>query len=249
MKPLKVQFHVHTSQDPIDHPKHTPEQMLDFAAEKNYDVVAMTHHDSFFFNDDIKVYAEKLGILLIPGIEKTIARRHVLIINATPDAEQIVTFYDLCKYRKAHPDCIIIAPHPYYPQGYCLQEKLLENINLFDAIEYSWFHTEKLNMFNRKAEQVAKLHKKALIGTSDNHILSYFDQNYSLIYAEKNWTAIREAIMANKIEAKPTPLTATEFMKITAQIIIQFDLPYRFRSLRSFVKGKTSDAKKKNMIR
>lgn len=233
MKPLKVQFHVHTAQDLVDRPKHTAEEMLDFAAEKNYDVVAITHHDQFFFNEDIKAYAEKLGILLVPGIEKTISRRHVLIISATKDAEQINNFYDLCKYKKTHPECIVIAPHPYYPQGYCLQEKLLENINLFDAIEYSWFHTEKLNMFNKKAEQVAKLHRKAFLGTSDNHILKHFDQNYSLIYAEKNWESIREAILANKVEAKPTPLTASQFMKCTAEIIFQFDLPYRFRSLRS----------------
>ncbi|MBP7898470.1 hypothetical protein KAZ92_00780, partial [Candidatus Gracilibacteria bacterium] len=225
MKPLKVQFHVHTSEDPVDHPKHTPEQMLDFAAEKKYDVVAMTHHDSFFFNDEIKAYAEKLGILLVPGIEKTVARRHVLIINATKDAENIHTFYDLCKYRKSHPDCLVIAAHPYYPRGFCLQEKLLENINLFDAIEDSWFHTEKLNMFNKRAEKIAKLHKKAFIGTSDNHILQYFDQNYSLVHAEKNWKSIREAILANKIESKPTPLTMSEFMKVTVTMITEFDIP------------------------
>lgn len=243
MKPLKVQFHVHTAQDPVDRPKHTAEQMLDFAAEKNYDVVSITHHDQFFFNEEIKAYAEKLGILLIPGIEKTIARRHVLIINATKEAEQINTFYDLAKYRKKHPECLIIAAHPYYPRGFCLQEKLLENINLFDAIEYSWFFTEKLNQFNKKAEQVAKLHRKAFLGTSDNHILPYFDQNYSLVYSEKNWPAIREAILSNKVEAKPTPLTASQFMKLTAQMILEFDIPYQFRSLQAAmhkVQGKKS---------
>lgn len=232
MKPLKVQFHVHTAHDPVDHPKHSAEEMLDLAAEKNYDVVAITHHDQFFFNDDIKTYAEKLGILLVPGIEKTISGRHVLIINATKDAEQINNFYDLCKYRKSHPECLTIAAHPYYPRGFCLQEKLLENINLFDAIEYSWFFTEKLNIFNKKAEEIAKLHKKALIGTSDNHILPYLDQNFSLVYAEKNWSAIREAILANKVEIKATPLTGNEFMKLTAQMIFEFDIPYQFRSLK-----------------
>ena len=233
MKPLKVQFHVHTAQDPIDHPKHSAEEMLDFAAAKNYDVVAITHHDHFFFTDEIRAYAESLGILLVPGIEKTISGRHVLIINATKDVEQINTFYDLCKYRKLHPDCLTIAAHPYYPRGFCLQEKLLENINLFDAIEYSWFFAEKLNSFNKKAEQVAKLHRKALLGTSDNHILPYFDQNFSLVYAEKNWPAIREAILANKIEMKPTPLTPSELLKLTTQMIFEFDLPYQFRSLKS----------------
>ncbi len=243
MKPLKVQFHVHTAQDPIDRPAHTAEQMLDMAAAKNYDVVSITHHDRFFFNEEIKEYAEKLGILLVPGIEKTISRRHVLIINATKDAEKINNFYDLSKYRKLHPDCLVIAAHPYYPRGFCLQEKLLENINLFDAIEYSWFFTEKMNMFNKKAEEVAKLHRKALIGTSDNHILPYFDQNFSLVYAEKNWSAIREAILTNKCEIKPTPLTNSQFLKLTMQMIFEFDLPFQFRSLK-----KRFSRKKKNVV-
>lgn len=247
MKPLKVQFHVHTERDPVDHPRHTAKQMLDFAAEKKYDVVSITHHDSFYFNDEIKSYAENLGILLIPGIEKTISRRHVLIINATKDAENINNFYDLSKYRKSHPDSLIIAAHPYYPRGFCLQEKLLENINLFDAIEYSWFFTRKMNIFNKKAEEVAKLHKKTLIGTSDNHILPYFDQNFTLVYSEKNWSSIREAIMASKCEIKPTPLSSGEFLKITTKMIFEFDVPYQFRSIKQSLKKRFS-SKKENVI-
>lgn len=236
MKSLKVQFHVHTKDDPLDKPKHTAKEMLDFAASKEYDVVSITHHDGYFFNEEIFAYAEKLGILLIPGIEKTIERRHVLIINATHDVEKIVTFYDLCKYKKSHPDCLIIAPHPYFPRGFCLQEKLLQNINLFDAIEYSWFFTKKVNLFNKKAENIAKLHRKPLMATSDNHMLKYFDQGYTLVHAEKNWPSIREAIVNNKIEMHPTPLTTEQFFKITMEMIFLFDIPWQFRSLTSSIK-------------
>lgn len=231
MKPLKVQFHVHTKDDPLDKPKHTAKEMLDFAASKGYDVVSITHHDGYFFNDEIFGYAEKLGILLIPGIERTIERRHVLIINATPEIEKISTFYDLSKYKKTHPDCLIIAPHPYFPRGFCLHEKLLQNISLFDAIEYSWFFTKSLNQFNKSAEKVAKLHRKPLMATSDNHILKYFDQGYSLIDAEKNWPSIRDAILHNKIEIHTTPLTLKEFLKITIEMIIKFDIPWQFRRI------------------
>ncbi|MFA7277916.1 MAG: hypothetical protein WC101_02925 [Candidatus Gracilibacteria bacterium] len=247
MKPLKVQFHVHTGEDPIECPKHNAKQMLDFAAEKKYDVVSITLHNMLLFTDELKGYAEKLNILLIPGIEKNIGRRHVLIINATKEAENIHTFYDLCRYRKSHPDCLVIAPHPYYPRGFCLQEKLLENINLFDAIEESWFFTEKFNMFNKKAERVAKLHKKALLGTSDNHMLQYFDQGYSLVHAEKNWKAIREAVLANKIESKTTPLSAGDFMKITARTIIEFDIPYQFRSIKRALSGSKTKTTEKQL--
>lgn len=231
MQPLKVQFHVHTKDDPLDKPKHTAKEMLDLAAAKQYDVVSITHHDGYFFNEEIVEYAEKRGILLIPGIEKTIERRHVLIINATPDTEKIKTFYELSKYKKSHPDCLIIAPHPYFPRGFCLQEKLLQNINLFDAIEHSWFFTKKFNQFNKKAEKVAKLHRKPFMGTSDNHILPYFDQSFTLVHAEKNWSSIREAILNNQIEMHATPLTMEEFFKITMEMIIKYDIPWQFRRI------------------
>lgn len=231
MKPLKVQFHVHAHEDPIERPKATIKEILDFAATKEYDAVSITLHDMFYFNDEIKDYAENLGILLIPGIEKTICNRHVLIINATAEAEKIMNFYDLCKYRKAHPDCLVIAPHPYYPGSICLQNKLLENINLFDAIEYSWFYTKKLNQFNIKAEKIAKLHRKPLMGTSDNHVLKYFDNGYTLVESEKNWQSIRAAILENKIEMHVMPLTMKEFFNLTLRIIFEFDIPIRFRKL------------------
>lgn len=246
MKPLKVQFHVHTKDDPLDKPRHTAKEMLDFAASKQYDVVSITHHDGYFFNEETFSYAEKLGILLIPGIEKTIERRHVLIINATPDAEKIITFYDLSRYKKAHPDCLIIAAHPYFPRGFCLHEKLLQNINLFDAVEYSWFYTKTLNQFNKKAEKAAKLHRKPIMATSDNHILKYFDQGFTLVDAEKNWSAIREAILNNKIEMVTTPLTLEEFFKITMEMIIKFDIPWQFSKMAPLgkLRSLTSSAKK-----
>lgn len=232
MKSLKIQLHVHTADDPTDRCEHTALEMLDFAASKNYDVVAITHHDNFHFTEELRVYAERLGILLIPGIEKTIEHRHVLIINATAETEKIQTFFELAKYKKYHPDCLIIAPHPYYPRGFCLLDKLTENINLFDAIEYSWFYMEKFNSFNKKAERIAKLHRKPLLATSDNHILPYFDLGYTLVFSEKSWPEIRKNILEGKFEMRSEPLTLATYLKSTTQMITQFDIPHQFRSLK-----------------
>lgn len=238
MKPLKVQFHVHTQHDPIDRPEHTAEEMLDMAASCGYDVVAMTHHDSYFFNDEIREYAAARNILLIPGIEKTIQRRHVVIINATRDAEKINTFYDLHRYRSSHPDCLVIAPHPYYPRGFCLLEQLIQNINLFDAIEYSWFFAEGMNGPNKKAERIAALYKKPMLATSDNHVLKHFDKSFSLVHAEeKSWPAIRRAILAGKIERCATPLRRMEYLSIALHIITMFDIPHQFRTLTKKIIG------------
>lgn len=199
MNNLKVSFHLHTKEDPIDVVAHTEKELIDRAAELGYDALSITCHNVVIFNEALKDYASKKGILLIPGIEKSIHRKHVLIINATIEAQKIDSFEALAEYRHKHPECLIIASHPYYPGPICLKEDLEKHIRLFDAIEYSWYHSKFFNQPNRKAQKIAAKHQKAVLATSDNHILKYFDTTYSLVEAEKNIQSIFKAIRENKI--------------------------------------------------
>lgn len=224
-KMFKAQFHVHTGCDPVDRPRHSEKQMLDFAAKHGYDVVSITCHNTVIFNEELRKYAEERNILLIPGIEKDVECRHVLIINATHDAEKIETFNDLETYKRSHPDCLIIAAHPYYFTHFCLKEKLEKHRALFDAIEYSWYHTKNLNKWNKKAEQCAEKYNLPIIATSDNHILKYFDYQYSFIEAEeKNWEAIRKTILQKGITVQKNPLSLKTFGLISYRMIVEFNL-------------------------
>lgn len=200
MRKLKLNFHLHTGQDPIEAIKHSEYQLIDEAARLGYEVLSITCHDALIYSDDLHDYAKKKGILLIPGIEKTIQRKHVLIINATVEAQKIQTFVDLAEYRKKHPECLTIAAHPYYPGSISLQENLEKHIDLFDAIEYSWYHSKCLNGPNLKATKMAEKYGKPMIGMADNHILKYVNYTYSLVRSEKNTEAIFKAIKANHIE-------------------------------------------------
>lgn len=206
---FKIQFHTHTKHDPVDNIKHSEKQLIDAAGMYGYHALAITCHNRVVFNNDLHEYAQKKGVLLIPGIEKSIDRRHVLIINAAVEAEKILTFNDLANYKKYHPQCLIIAPHPYYPGWICLQKKLEENIKLFDVIEYSWYHSKKIDFYNQKAKQMAARHKLPMLATADNHILKYLNYSYSLVEAkidpairpenQKNIAAIFDAIKKNRI--------------------------------------------------
>ncbi len=220
MQKLKVNFHLHTKEDPIDSIKHSERELIKEAARLGYDVLSITCHDAVIFNDDLKKYAESKQILLIPGIEKTIERKHVLIINAKVEAQFIKNFADLAIYKNKHPECLIIAPHPYYPRVISLRKKLEENIHAFDAIEYSWFHGKKLNSYNLKAVKMAEKHKLPVLATSDNHLLSYLDQGYSLVESEKNVEAIFKAIKANKIKIVSHNLSLWQL--ISTYLIMEF---------------------------
>lgn len=200
MKRLKIQLHLHTKQDPLDNIKYSEKQAIDRAAKLGYEVMAITCHNVVIFNDDLRKYAEEKRILLIPGIEKSIERKHVVILNAEVEAQNIQSFNDLAKYRKDHPDCFVIAAHPYNLKPFSLRETLEERIELFDAIEYTYFHTKRLNKANQKAVKTAEKHNKPVIATADCHFIKYLDHSYSIINTNKDIPSVFKALRTKEIQ-------------------------------------------------
>lgn len=211
---LKSDLHIHTEHDFFDRIKHSTEELIDTAVAGGFEVLGITNHNSFFDCSRSKDYAEKKGILIIPGIETTVEGKHVVILNAVKEAEKVKSFGDLRKYRQEHPECFVLAPHPYYFKISSLDSSLEENIELFDGIEYCYFHSRLVNFFNRKAEATAKKFNKPLIGTSDNHYLERFGKTYTLINAEKNINSIIEAMKKGKVELVSNPFSEFELARI-----------------------------------
>ncbi len=204
---------MHTNEDREDPAiTHSPYELIDCAARHGYDVLAITHHYSRFYSIKLKNYAEKKGILLIPGAEARIENCDVVIINITDDElKSLKTLKDLEKIKDDYH--LIIAPHPFYVMGDCLKEKLIENIDLFDAVEHSFLYLPWINYFNNKAEKVAKKYHKAFVGNSDCHLLWQFNKNYTLVDAEKNVRSVFKAIKENKVKLVTKPLSHFDFIR------------------------------------
>ncbi|MBI2453544.1 hypothetical protein HYV56_02470 [Candidatus Peregrinibacteria bacterium] len=217
MKLLKAALHAHTTEDPIDKIPYSSYEFIDHAASLAFDVVAITCHKYCFLNDEVTKYALSRNIVLINGIEQNIEGKHVVILNATKETEHIFTFEDLEKYKKNY-NCFVLAPHPFFPMPFCLNKKLIKHIGLFDGIEFSYFYNEKCN-FNKKAVEISKKHKKPLVGTSDIHILKYFNPTYALIEAEKNIASILKALNAGKTKIVSRPLTITQLIEIQFKMV------------------------------
>ena len=79
---------------------------------------------------------------------------------------------------------LVIAPHPFFPAPKCLNAKLRENLDLFDAIEFSHFYTRTVD-FNRKAVEYARQMGCPLVGTSDCHRMWQLGTTYTLVDAER----------------------------------------------------------------
>ena len=143
MERLKADFHTHTCDDPLDVILHSAEMLIDAVAAKSFDVLAITCHERFVFNDYLSDYAKERGVVLVPGIEACLDGRHVLILNPDSPQAEATTFDELRALGKR--DAAVIAPHPYYPAGASVLGELERNIDLFDAIEHCCFYLPVLS--------------------------------------------------------------------------------------------------------
>ena len=214
-KPLKTDLHLHTAEDPLDRVRYTAKELISKAAKEKFDVISITNHHQMTFNQDLSSYAQEKGILLIPGVEMTIQRRHVLVLNPPPH-KVCSDFLSLSKLRR--PETLIVAPHPYFPGSYSLNGHLLKHLNLFDALEYCHFYSSMIN-FNQRALEVCQSHGFPLLGNSDAHFLSQMGTTYSLIYAEKNLESIFAAIRGNRVEVVTRPLKHLEMGSIANRFL------------------------------
>jgi len=190
---LKCDLHLHTSEDPRHQLNYSAKELIQEASDKGYQVISITNHNTVTYDRELADYANQRGILLIPGVEATVAGKHVLIYGVDQMDENWgkLTFFDL-KRLKAK-GAFIVAPHPFYPNYNCLGNLLERFSRLFDAVEYSHLYTRKFN-FNRKAQSFSKDKGLPILGLSDAHSLKQLDYTYTLIDSEKDMRSIFEAI-------------------------------------------------------
>ncbi len=202
MIPLKADLHTHTADDPSDAIQYSTETLIDVVGKLGYDVLAVTCHNALVYTEALREYARRRGVLLVPGIEKSVEGKHVVVLN--PDAEQVAarTFEDL--RRLGRRDAAFIAPHPFYPTRHSLRGKLLEHIDLFDAIEYCSLYAYGCNL-NRRAIRVARDFGLPMVGTSDVHGFPYSDTTFTWIQAEPGVGGVIQAIRDGRVQPETCP--------------------------------------------
>tara|TARA_Y100000034_G_scaffold10237_1_gene10812 strand:- start:8344 stop:9024 length:681 start_codon:yes stop_codon:yes gene_type:complete len=210
---LKSDFHLHTSEDPCDRIKYNAQTLIKQCAKLNFNVLAITNHESIFYNNSIKSYAKKHGILLIPGMEARIKFKDVLLLNPPLGMKNPKTFNELYKVKEKNPEMLVIAPHPYFIDTNCLGRKLKQHIKLFDVIEHCYFYHNIINR-NKKAIRIATKYNKPMIANSDSHRLYQLNTNFTLVDANQDKDSVLEAIRKSNLVIKTRPLTNHEFGRI-----------------------------------
>jgi predicted metal-dependent phosphoesterase TrpH len=213
---LKVELHSHTADDPHDSIPHSATDLIDEAARLGYDALAITLHDRQLDISALRPYAAERRLVLIPGIERTIEGKHVLLLNYENGTEDVRTFADLARLKQRGRG-LVVAPHPFFPSRSCLWTYLERYKDLFDAVECNAMFT-RLADFNRPARRWAQREGKPLVGNGDVHRLWQLGTTYSLVDADREPDAICEAIAAGRVSVAVHPLTCREAFGIMSDL-------------------------------
>jgi predicted metal-dependent phosphoesterase TrpH len=223
---LKIELHAHSADDPVDAIPHSTAQLIDRAAALGYQALAVTLHDRQLDVRLFESFAAERGVTLIPGIERTIQGKHVLLLNFSRASEDVRTFDDLAALKRREAG-LVIAPHPFYPGSTCLRGLMNRHADLFDAVEYNAMFTSSLN-FNDAAVRWAAARGKPMTGTGDIHRLRQLGTTFSYVDAEPDADAICAAIRAGDVEVKATPRSWASAISIMADLTVSDVLPPGF---------------------
>lgn len=209
---LKIDFHIHTSDDPVDHIVHNTYGLIDRAAALRFHALAITLHDRQLDEECLRAYAHDRGILLLPGIERTIAGKHVVLVNFPSEVERLRSFDEL-RALKARSGGLVIAPHPFFPDSSCLRSLMDVHADLFDAVEWSYFWTPAVN-FNAAARRWAQAHGTPLVGNSDLHDLRQLGRTCSWVDSAPDVASICEAVRAGRVSVQSEPVPIPELVQV-----------------------------------
>ena len=209
---LKVELHAHTADDSVDAIPHTTLELIDRAAALGYDALAITLHEHQLDLRRYVPYAAERGIVLIPGVERSVEGRHVLLLNYASGADNVRTFADVARL-KSRARGLVVAPHPFFPATVSLRGALERHADLFDAVERNAMFIRGVD-FNRPAERFAARYGKAVVGNCDVHRLAQLGSTYSLVEAPRDPAAICEAIAAGRVRVESRPLAWTEAARV-----------------------------------
>ena len=213
---MRVELHTHTADDPDDRVPYTARELVARAAALGYGALAITLHDAAFDQGPLAGFAREQGIRLLPGVERTVDGKHVLLINFPAAAAMAVGGLEhIGPLKTAHPDGLVVAPHPYYPIGTALGGRRLDaHAALWDAIEVNAMYVRGLD-WNRRAIAWAAARGRPIVGNADVHRLTQLGRTWSEVDVDVPASlddaaaaaAICAAIRAGRVRVVSTPLT------------------------------------------
>lgn len=215
---LKVELHAHTALDPVDYVSHSTEALIDRASALGYDALALTLHNRYTDPLEHAAHAQARRIVLIAGIEKTIQRRHLLLLNFPAACAAVASFDEVRMLKRRHPQGLVIVPHAFFPTPSAVGADADACADFIDAVEVHAMFTPWVD-FNRRAIAWARAHGKPVVGNTDLHLLEQLGTTYTLVDAAPTPDAICAAVRAGRVEVRARPLPLPRAAWIMARML------------------------------
>ncbi|CAN5643497.1 PHP domain-containing protein [soil metagenome] len=228
---IKLDLHIHTLDDPRDSLDYSAHELLERAKALGFAVLAITLHDAVFDRREVFADAESMGILLIPAAEMRIQGADVILLNVrAEEIAELRDFDDLRQLRARRGDSLFtIVPHPFYVTGGSIGgQRLIQEIDCFDAIELCHFHRGLFDR-NRPAARIAARYGRPLIATSDAHRLNAFGSHYTSMPRPAQLTAeeVIGSLRRGPLQLTSPPCSVVDFVSALYFIFIEHPLRKR----------------------
>lgn len=222
MPVYRVDLHHHVDSDPEDVIGYSAMELAGAARGYGLDAIAVTPHDGLFDDPGAVEAAARIGVLLIPGIEKKIGGREVLILNVRPgEVPEAFSFDDLLQLRAAAGERILtIAPHPFYPLRTSLGRTIDAVADCIDAVEVAHLHGFGIDP-NARAERWAKARGKPLVANTDTHDLAMLGRNFTEVEADRlEAVSLFRSIRAGRCRARTAPITFLGLVRFAFGVVL-----------------------------
>ncbi len=222
MAVYRVDLHHHVDTDPRDVIGYSAVDLAGAARGHGLDAIAITPHDRLFDDPGAVARAGGLGVLLVPGIEKKIGGREVLILNVRPgEVAEEFSFDDLRRLRAVAGERILtIAPHPFYPLRASLGRDLDRVADCIDAVEIAHLHGFGVDP-NARAERWARENGKPLVANSDTHDLALLGRNFTEVDAGRlDAGELFRAIRAGRCRPRTAPISFLGLMRFAFGVVL-----------------------------
>ena len=212
---LKVELHTHTADDPVDRIPHTTLELIDRAVALGYDALAITLHDRQLDLRHLTPYAADRGLVLIPGVERTIEGRHVLLLNFQPGHGRCANVprsrpAEVAATRTRRRARIRSFRRPYVSER-------ISNATPICSTPWNATRCSRARSISIAAPSPGRRrHGKPVVGNCDVHRLWQLGTTYSLVDAPPDADAICNAIAAGRVQVESRPLAWAEVARVAA---------------------------------